>query len=82
VVQVYEPPGGQADVVLQAQVWRGKQLVGVTPEHALAPGPEGRKWSERLALASFEPGGYDLVVVATDRATKRRAERRIGFRVE
>lgn len=82
VVQVYEPPGSRADVVLQGQVWRGKQLVGVTPEHALVPGPEGRKWSERLALASFEPGSYDLVVIATDRVSKHRAERRTSFRVE
>lgn len=82
VVQVYEPPAGRADVVLQAQVWRGKKLVGVTPEHALAPSPEGRKWSERLSLASFEPGSYDLVVLATDRVSKHRAERRTSFRVE
>jgi hypothetical protein len=82
VVHVYEPPSGQADVVLQAQVWRAKQLVGVTPEHALARGPAGRKWSERLSLASLAPGPYELVVIATDRATKRRAERRVVFRVE
>ena len=82
VVHVYEPPSGQADVVLQAQVWRAKQLVGVTPEHALPRGPEGRKWSERLSLASLAPGAYELVVIATDRATKRRAERRATFRVE
>jgi VWFA-related protein len=82
VVQVYEPPPGQADVVLQAQVWRGKQLVGVTPEHPLAAGPEGRKWSERVSLAPFEPGSYELAVIVTDRTTRNRAERRIGFRVE
>jgi VWFA-related protein len=82
VVQVYEPPSGRADVVLQAQVWRGRQLVGVTPERPLAPAPEGRKWSERLSLASFAPGSYELVVVATDRASKSRAERRTSFRVE
>ena len=82
VVHVYEPPTGQADVVLQAQVWRAKELVGVTPEHLLPRGPEGRKWSERLSLASLAPGAYELVVIATDRATKRRTERRVAFRVE
>jgi VWFA-related protein len=82
VAYVYEPLAGRADVVLQAQVWRGKQLIGVTAEHPLPRGPDGRKWSERLSLSSFESGGYELVVVATDRATKRRAERRVAFRVE
>jgi VWFA-related protein len=82
VVQVYEPPTGQADVVLQAQVWRGKALVGVTAPHDLPRSPEGRKWSERVSLSTFAPGAYELVVIATDRTTKLRAERRVAFRVE
>jgi hypothetical protein len=54
----------------------------VTPVHELPAGPEGRKWSERIALASFEPGTYTLAVVATDRASRRKAERRVSFEVE
>ena len=41
--------------------------------------------AERLAgdwQAIDEPGAYELVVVATDRATKRHAERRVAFLVE
>jgi hypothetical protein len=72
------PPG---PVTLQAQIWQGKRLIGVTPKHELADAPEGRRWSERIALEAFPPGDYELRVVATS-AAGHRAERRIGFRVE
>jgi hypothetical protein len=56
--------------------------VGVTPTHQLADAPEGRNWRERIALDAFAPGDYELRVVATDPATGRKVERRVGFRVE
>jgi len=74
-------PGAPA-TTLQAQVWRGKTLVGVTPKHELAPPPgeTTAKWSERIALEGFAPGAYELRVVAT--AGRATAERRVPFNVE
>jgi len=69
-------------VTLQAQVWRGAKLVGVTGKHELEDAPGGRKWSERISLDAFAPGDYELRVVATDPGTGAKAERRVGFRVE
>jgi VWFA-related protein len=85
VVQVYsrESEGaGAPPTTLQAQVWRAKKLVGVTPKHALAraPGETVAKWSERIALEGFAPGAYELRVVAT--AGGAVAERRVAFAVE
>ncbi len=85
VVQVYSRawggPGAPA-TTLQAQVWRGKKLVGVTPKHELAPAPgeAAAKWSERIALEGFTPGAYELRVLATAGAAT--AERRIAFEVD
>jgi hypothetical protein len=69
-------------VTLQAQVWQGSRLVGVTPKHDLAPaaGETAAKWSERIALDSFAPGDYELRVQATAGSAK--AQRQVSFRVE
>jgi hypothetical protein len=74
------PPSG--GVTLQAQVWEGSRLVGVTPRHDLAPaaGETAAKWSERIALDAFAPGDYELRVQATAGSVK--AQRRVSFRVE
>ena len=69
-------------LTLQAQVWHGTKLVGVTPLHELADSPAGRKWSERIGLDGFQPGDYELRVLATDPGTGAKAERRVSFRVE
>jgi VWFA-related protein len=81
VVHVYSRPGTPA-TTLQAQVWRGKKLVGVTPKHELAspPGETAAKWSERIALDGFAPGAYELRVAAN--AGRETAERRVAFAVE
>ena len=80
-VHVYTPSASASDLVtLQAQIWQGRRLVGVTPKHELPDSPEGRRWSERIALEAFPPGDYELRVVAT-RPAGGRAERRVGFRV-
>jgi hypothetical protein len=72
-------PGG---ATLQAQVWQGQKLVGVTPKHdlALAAGETAAKWSERIALDSFAPGDYELRVLAT--AGPAKSQRKVSFRVE
>jgi VWFA-related protein len=69
-------------VTLQAQIWQGKRLIGVTPKHELAAAPEGRRWSERIALEGFPPGDYELRVVANGSSAEQKAERRVSFRVE
>ncbi|HSD27570.1 MAG TPA: VWA domain-containing protein [Vicinamibacteria bacterium] len=85
VVHAYSPsrggPGAPA-ATLQAQVWRGTKLVGVTPKHDLvrAPGEGAAKWSERISLEGFTPGSYELRVVAS--AGSATAERRVAFAVE
>lgn len=68
-------------VTLQAQIWQGQKLIGVTPKHELVDTPEGRRFSERIALEAFRPGDYELRVVATGSAPGQKAERRVGFRV-
>jgi VWFA-related protein len=84
VVHVYSSssPGGAPGATLQAQVWRGTRLVGVTPKHDVVPGPgeAAARWSERIALEGFAPGAYELRVVATAGSAK--AERRVPFEVE
>jgi VWFA-related protein len=82
-VHVYTPAAAVAGAVtLQAQIWQGKKLIGVTPKHELADAPEGRRWSERIALEAFPPGDYELRVVAAGPASGQKAERRVAFRVE
>jgi hypothetical protein len=84
VVHVYGPSAGgpAAGATLQAQVWRGTRLVGVTPKHdlVLTPGEPAAKWSERISLEGFAPGGYELRVMAT--AGSAAAERRVSFQVD
>jgi VWFA-related protein len=85
VVHVYaSSPGGPAaaGATLQAQVWRGAKLVGVTPKHDLvsAPGEPAAKWSERISLEGFAPGVYELRVLATAGSAK--AQRQVSFQVE
>ena len=63
-------------------MWHGAKLVGVTPVHEIADTPAGRKWSERIGLDGFQPGDYELRVLATDPGTGAKAERRVSFRVE
>jgi hypothetical protein len=98
-VHVYGGGAGAAlqGAVLQAQIWQGGRVVGVTPKHELtaggapdaAPQPSveaasvpAAKWSERIALQGFAPGVYELRVIVSDREGKPAAQRRVAFRVE
>jgi hypothetical protein len=82
-VHVYTPStAASGPVTLQAQIWQGKKLIGVTPKHELEDAPEGRRFSERIALEAFPPGDYELRVVATGSSAGQKAERRVSFRVE
>ena len=98
-VHVYGGESGAAlqGAVLQAQIWQGGRVVGVTPKHELSAGgspgaaasasPEAAsipaaKWSERIALQGFAPGVYELRVIVSDREGRPAAQRRVAFRVE
>lgn len=82
-VHVYTPSAAAASLVtLQAQLWQGSRLIGVTQIHELADTPEGRKWSERIGIEGFPPGDYELRVVATAPSAAHKAERRVAFRIE
>jgi hypothetical protein len=82
VVHVYASPAGSAAVTLQAQVWLGPELVGVTPKHALVanPGETTTRWSERISLEGFAPGAYELRVLAA--AGNAETEQQVSFSVE
>ena len=83
VVQLYTPATARVGAVtLQAEVWHGAKLIGVTPKHELEDAPGGRKWSERISLDAFAPGDYELRVRVTEPGTGAKAERRVGFRIE
>ena len=83
MVHLYTPSKAAPGLLkLQAQVWRGTKLIGVTPTHELKDAPGGRKWSERIELDGFPPGDYELRVVASDPGSGAKAERRVSFRVE
>jgi len=90
VVHVYGPAATAGDAAapgfeatLQAQVWQGERLVGVTPKHDLrALAGDAAKWSERIALEGFVPGAYELRVIATGAGPGAPAQRRLPFTVE
>ncbi len=85
VVQVYSPPVTglpAAPASLQAQVWQGNRLLGVTPKHDVAPAPgePAARWSERVSLDGFAPGEYELRVLVSGRGAT--ARRQVSFLVE
>lgn len=74
-----------ADVVVQAQVWRGGRLMGVGPTHKVVfpePGAPPPRQAERIATEPLDPGQYELRIVATDRATSQKATERVAFTLE
>jgi hypothetical protein len=75
---------GVPDAAIQSQVYAGNQLVIASP---LNPFAETERSSElpyhaRLSLESFEPGSYELRLVAIDRTTKQTTRRSFHFTVE
>lgn len=90
VVQVYgphaaagDPAGSGLQATLQAQLWQGERLVGVTPKHDLhAAAGEAAKWGERIALEGFAPGAYELRVIATGSGPGATAQRRLPFTID
>jgi VWFA-related protein len=87
VVYVYNPAldaAGGADVVLQAQVWSGGKLQGVSPVEpvAVAPREEApRPVTGRVTLEGLPSGDYELRVVVVDRKADANALRRVPFTI-
>lgn len=76
---------GKADVVMQAQVWRGDRLLGAGPAHKVvfpAPGGPPPSQAERIATEPLDPGAYELRIVANDRGRGEKATGRVAFTVE
>lgn len=75
---------GYSDVVVQKQILSGSKAIHSSPFSRLAPVREGERmpFAERLSLASFAPGGYELRLVVNDRAAKATAEQSVRFSVE
>ena len=74
-----------AEVTLQAQIWSGDKLQGVGPTHPVAfaeAGAPSPRQAERIALEPLAPGDYELRIVANDRKSAARAERRVAFTLE
>lgn len=74
------------DVVVQTQVYSGSKLVYASPlsKMVIAPDTDLQRipYAARVSLQDFEPGEYELRVVAIDRTTKESAYRSVNFHVE
>jgi VWFA-related protein len=77
---------GSADVVIQSQVYSGSKLVYASPL-AKMPLPENSDlrripYAAQISLEGFDPGQYELRLMAVDRTTKATAHQRLNFMVE
>jgi VWFA-related protein len=75
---------GLPDAAIQSQVYAGSQLVIASPLNPFAASEGGKElpYLARLSLESFEPGTYELRLVAIDRTTKQTTRRSLHFTVE
>ncbi len=87
VVYVYNPArgeSGETDVVLQAQIWAGEKLQGVSPVQVVPFGDASAPplpMTGRIALDGLAPGDYELRVLASDRKADANTLRRISFQI-
>jgi hypothetical protein len=77
---------GAPDVVIQSQVYSGSKLVYASPVVKIpAPANVDRQripYAARVSLEGFDPGEFELRLMAIDRTTKATAHRRVNFTVE
>ena len=75
---------GVPDAAIQSQVYAGNQLVIASPLNPFAAAERSSElpYHARLSLESFEPGSYELRLVAIDRTTKQTTRRSLHFTVE
>jgi len=86
-VYVYNPvrgDDGETDVVLQAQVWSGEKLQGVSPVQVVPFDEKGKAlpMTSRIALEGLGAGDYELRLLASDRKANANALRRISFWID
>jgi hypothetical protein len=76
---------GQADLVVQSQIFSGSKLVYSTPLTRIAsenaPDLQRLPYAARLTLNSFDPGEYELRLLVIDRLAKATADRRVNFTI-
>ena len=75
---------GMPDAAIQSQVYAGNQLVIASPLNPFAASESTTElpYLARLSLESFEPGNYELRLVAIDRTTKQTTRRSLHFTIE
>ena len=75
---------GTPDAAIQSQVYAGNQLVIASPLNPFAAVERNSDlpYHARLSLENFDPGNYELRLVAIDRTTKRTTRRSLHFTVE
>jgi VWFA-related protein len=75
---------GIADAAIQTQVYAGNKLVIASPLNPFAAVERNSDlpYHARLSLESFEPGSYELRLVAIDRTTRQTTRRSLHFTVE
>jgi VWFA-related protein len=76
---------GQADLVVQSQIFSGSKLVYSTPLTRItsegAPDLQRLPYAARLSLNTFDPGEYELRLLVIDRLAKATADRRVNFTI-
>jgi VWFA-related protein len=76
---------GQADLVVQSQIFSGSKLVYSTPLTRItsegAPDLQRLPYAARLSLSAFDPGEYELRLLVIDRLAKATADRRVNFTI-
>jgi VWFA-related protein len=76
---------GQADLVVQSQIFSGSKLIYSTPLTRItsegAPDLQRLPYAARLSLNAFDPGEYELRLLVIDRLAKATADRRVNFTI-
>jgi hypothetical protein len=76
---------GAADLVGQAEIWRGGERLAATAPEPLDPGSRGAPpvpHTQGLKLGPLGPGEYEVRMVVTDRRAKAMVSHRAGFTIE
>jgi VWFA-related protein len=76
---------GHADVVSQAEILKGGELLGQAAPEPIEVGEAAappQPHTTRIRLGRFEPGDYELRLTVTDRLAGAMASQRVAFRID
>ena len=76
---------GAANLVTQAEIWRGGLLLASSAPESMAPGDRAGPpvlHTRSIKLEPFGPGDYEVRIVVTDRNANEMTSRRVGFTIE